>query len=315
MSYPPGPPLPPMPPPPVPPRQPSAAEAANALVESLARIFTIDLVAGVSVHRLEGIRKAFRALGVQNPFPGLAGQTPGVKIEVLHGRNEEAMKALEKKLNPLRGHGFLDLRGTTGGAMERVQKFLKYAMEHHGVFPYWLLMAADKARLSRGEQVTARAGPFNTLGNIIPRGAVPFVVMTNGECRIGHPLRQGANVTVNHCYVSQMAGQVAFAGELRFGGVLVDNEAEALRYQQLGRDPRTAGTLLSWSNDSGGYRCLDVDASRVGMPMDLYRGFQPVPKKKDYVDYIVRGTGGKINWGRLGPPQSVQVRQSDYWRV
>jgi hypothetical protein len=203
----------------------------------------------------------------------------------------------------IRGYGFLDLRGTTGGKPDRVERYLAIAHANGGFFPYWTLNLAQKNSIRSGQAVIAQPGPHNGFGTLVPVGPVPFVIMLDGTCRIGPSLRVGAGITTNHCYISQMAIQVAFAGEMRFGGVLPDNENE----------PRAAaGILISWSNDSGGYRCQGNDATRVGLPMNLYRG-TPSASAKDRVDYYGQGRGGKINWGRHGPPEIVRRQQQDYW--
>jgi len=131
--------------------------------------------------------------------------------------------------------------------------------------------------------------------------ALPFVVMKDGTCRIGPSLRIGMPVTTNHCYISQMSMQVAFAGEMRFGGVLDGTGNNAL-----------AGVLVAWSNDSGGYRCSGHDSALVGLPMNLYIGSHSAPAK-DRIDVYGRGRGAKIDWGRHGPPDIVRRRTRDYW--
>ena len=215
----------------------------------------------------------------------------------------DAGKLLEALSPAIRGHGFLDLRGTSGGLADRLKRYLEYAADHHNVFPYWTLSVADKVRIRNGQGVTAQPGPHNPFPRQQPRGAVPFVIMLDGTCRIGPSLRIGMPVTTNHCYISQGVLQVAFAGEMRFGGVLADNEGGA---------SGPSGVLVSWSNDSGGYRCSGNDASRVGLPMNLYRG-TPTAAPRDRVDTLVHGVGGYINWGRSGPPRTVQTQTQDYW--
>lgn len=239
------------------------------------------------------------------PFPIIPVQAPGANAPdtlplalALIARNRSDIGN-----GPLRGSGFLDYRGTSGGVPERVARYLSYAAANGGTFPYWTLDAAAKALIHLGQSVTAQPGPHNTFGVQTPRGVVPFVVMLDGTLRIGPSLRIGMPVTTNHCYISQGALQVAYAGEMRFGGVMRETADEPTV---------AAGVLMSWTNNSGGYRCAGNDAARVGLPMNLYRGTPSAPNH-DRVDTLVRGVGGRINWGRHGAPQTIRTQQQDYW--
>lgn len=238
-----------------------------------------------------------------NAAPAINYQGIALTLIAKNASTWGADPALRQFNASIRGRGFLDFRGTSGGAAERLARYLEYAAAHHNVFPYWTLSVADKILIRNGQPVTAQVGPFNTFGPQVPRGAVPFVIMLDGTCRVGPSLRIGMPVTTNHCYISQGALQVAFAGEMRFGGVLRDDARQATG---------PAGVLLSWSNDSGGYRCSGNDATRVGLPMNLYNG-TPTAAPRDRVDVLVHGVGGRINWGRSGPPQTVRRRTQDYW--
>ncbi len=231
------------------------------------------------------------------PMPVMAGPNYLALAIELIARNNSAMGT-----GGIRGLGFLDLRGTSGGLADRVRRYLEYAAQSGGAFPYWTLDLVQKANILAGQPVTAQPSPGNPFGPQTPRGTVPFVIMLDGSCRIGPSLRIGMPVTTNHCYISDMAPQVAFAGEMTFGGILPDREDQVAQ---------PAGVLVSWSNNSGGYRCQGHDARRVGLPMNLYSG--PAPAERDYIDTYASGRGKKINWGRHGPPQIVQRRQQDYW--
>lgn len=204
-----------------------------------------------------------------------------------------------RRIDPFRGHGFLDLRGTSAGTIDRLYKYVQY-FSRFGRFPYWLLDVQAKARIRNGQAVTANPCPGIPYRAEQPKGTVPFVIMINGECRIGPTFRRVAirplpSTGVNHAFIAQMASQVAFAGEMTFGGF----------------GEGAAGVLISWSNDSGGYQCVGNDAYKVGLPMNLYHGKGSLSEPRDFVS--VYGAGrSKINWGRSGAPQSAQSK-GDYW--
>lgn len=208
-----------------------------------------------------------------------------------------------RAIDPARGYGFLDLKGTSAGAPDRLGKYILYAQHHHGVFPYWRLPVAVKATIALGQAVMAAPGPGNPFRAEKPKGIVPFVIMVNGECRIGPTMRRlgvkGLPPTgVNHAFIAQMAHQVAFAGELHFGGAGVDG---------------TPGVLQAWSNESGGYRTKSLDARRVGLPINLYTDQAGLPAVRNYVSHYGVGRSA-VNYGRLGPPAFAQSR-GDYWRI
>jgi len=237
----------------------------------------------------------------------LAGCSTSMLLE--RGRQNNAARDLlwtqerARAIDPARGYGFLDLKGTSAGAPDRLAKYIRYAQHHGGVFPYWRLPVAAKATIALGQPVTAVPGPGNTFAAQQPKGIVPFVIMVNGECRIGPTLRRlgvlGLPPTgVNHAFIAQMAHQVAFAGELHFGGAGVSG---------------AAGVLQAWSNESGGYRTRSVDARRVGLPIALYLDQAGLPAVKDYVSHYGAGRSA-VNYGRYGPPAIAQSK-GDYWYV
>ncbi|QNI33771.1 hypothetical protein H7849_07590 [Alloacidobacterium dinghuense] len=204
-----------------------------------------------------------------------------------------------RRIEPFRGHGFLDLRGTSAGTTDRLLKYIRY-FSNLGHFPYFLLDQQAKAAILVGQAATARPGPRNPFRAEKPKGVVPFVIMINGECRIGPTFRRIEirplpSTGVNHAFIAQMASQVAFAGELKFGGM----------------GEGAAGVLISWSNESGGYRSTGNDAYKVGLPMNLFSGRGPLSAPKDFVNAYGAGRS-KINWGRHGPPESAQSK-GDYW--
>jgi len=208
-----------------------------------------------------------------------------------------------RAIDPARGYGFLDRKGTSAGAPDRLAKYIRYSQHHGGVFPYWRLLAADKDPIAKGRPVDAVPGTGNTFAAQRPKGIVPFVIMVNGECRIGPTLRRlgvtGLPPTgVNHAFIAQMAHQVAFAGELHFGGAGV-----------IG----VPGVLQAWSNESGGYRTRSLDARRVGLPIGLYLDQAGLPAVRDYASHYGVGRSA-VNYGRFGPPAIAQSK-GDYWRV
>ncbi len=237
----------------------------------------------------------------------LAGRSTSMLLE--RGRQNNPERDLlwtqerARAIDPARGNGFLDLKGTSAGAPDRLYKYILYSQRHGGHFPYWRLLVADKATIANGQPVIATPGPGNPFLAERPKGIVPFVIMVNGECRIGPTMRrlgvQGLPPTgVNHAFIAQMAHQVAFAGELHFGGAGV-----------LG----AAGVLQNWSNESGGYRTKSLDARRVGLPIGLYLDQAGLPAARDQVSHYGAGRSA-VNYGRLGRPPSAQDK-GDYWRI
>ena len=250
---------------------------------------------------------------VRDPFAGAEwANVPVIDrpivMDLLAGRSTSSL--LEKsplwtqeearRIDPFRGHGFLDLKGTSAGAPERLSKYLQY-FTHSGHFPYWTLDVAAKNLIILGNAVTATPGPQNPFRPEKPKGVVPFVIMMNGTCRIGPTFRRVQirplpSTGVNHAFIAEMAAQVAFAGEMDFGGI----------------DGGVAGVLKSWSNESGGYRSAGNDAYKVGLPMNLFDVKGPLSAPKDFVSSYGEGRS-KVNWGSSGPPPSAQPK-GDYWR-
>lgn len=252
-----------------------------------------------------------------NPLHSLiaAGDNPGIVRHLLDTLATFDRTVDGRSVDPVRGYGFLDLRGTSAKDPARLGNYVNNAYPTPrpafpvglpltaNRFPYWVL-AANPCRddIRRRRVVTARPGALNAAPHqlsIIPVGPVPFVVTLAGQLRMGPPLRQGPGMTVNHGHISHMAVQVAFAGMLYFGGV----------YDEVSNTNGTRGVLHGWSNDSGGYRCSDHDARRVGLPMEMYRGEVTAPRS--YIDGYRGGRGQRINWGRHGAPPSAAART--YW--
>lgn len=79
----------------------------------------------------------------------------------------------------------------------------------------------------------------------IPCGVYTFVRTTLGFIRVA-PAPQG---TTNHLEVANYAAEVLYAGEIAFN---------------------TQGKMLSWNNQSGGYRPNFYQASQAGLPLDIF---------------------------------------------
>lgn len=244
------------------------------------------------------------------PPPPPPPPAPGVGVPAAPGgvndTDRRLAAALIAGLSPssigIRGQGFLDLRGTEGGATHRVERHVGITRTL-GAFPYWTIAIGQRPTMLAGGPIVAIANATNPYpGNMTPQGLVPFVITVAGELRIGPPFRQIAvagfgNVGVNHANISQMAPMVAFAGEITFG--------------MVGPGP-APGVVMSWTNDSGGYRCSGLDATRVGLPMPLYQG-TPTAQPRDRIDTYAQGRGSRIDWGASGPPPSAD--RGFYWRV
>ena len=203
-------------------------------------------------------------------------------------------------MQEIRSHGFLGFGGTTGTEAA-------YNQQGGDQHPYYTLTAADRNLLNADQSVELKANPFavvparqagtlrfppqTTIRNAT--GTAPFVIMLDGTCRLGAPLRIGAGIRYNHCYIANRVVQVAFAGEITF----------------------RLGKLDYWTNASGGYRCSTHDATRVGLRLDRFRPStddQPRPVERK-PDYVISGVRSQVNWGSKGAPPAITNREPLLW--
>ncbi|HEX8451257.1 MAG TPA: hypothetical protein VF647_04115 [Longimicrobium sp.] len=155
------------------------------------------------------------------------------------------------------GAGRLGLAGTRGGKTDSLTKYMK-ALEGAADFPFrWRIadteLSRDFADLIDGRPVTARS-VVQSERDLEPVLSVPFVMLQRREVFIGPPLRIGGTMTVNHAHLARLASSVIFAGQMTFG-----------------RAAPNKHVLLEWNADSGGYRSIDTQAPRTGLPMQKYR--------------------------------------------
>jgi hypothetical protein len=172
-------------------------------------------------------------------------EAPAGTLPAGTGRFEEGEEGLQFNKEVPKGR-------TSGTFVKYEERKAKFG----GSIPYYTF---DRYQLAKNPDAVVyyqvgRAGgtlPPKTKTDSKPCGALPFVVMLDGEFRVGPS--GVATARLNHAHIADMAPSVLYAGTLFFGNL------------------SSAGKFEGWNNDSGAYRCDPDKKELAGLPLNKWR--------------------------------------------